>query len=253
MNNALKESTANPVNSAIDVINVKSVATEVKFTKEAPQQAANDDDTTPQGDVRVGSTDTSTTNTERVKAYLNRLDAVVSKREAYDDQIRKHNDSLYSILSDCYSMLCVSRNDSEEEKALSTALDQYKKSAKSKTVQKHSTSEHVLIRFVFDDSCDNSIDSPTRHSVSTYAIVLKRAFDNNVSRERFVAWIKEHGGIDKIRRLTRESSADNNKTQEKTLYIGALADCQIENGTKVTLHTTFIGKCRVRLDKFVIG
>ena len=254
MSNVLKESTADSINAAIDVAGIKSVATDVTFTSVASQRAANDEVANDvHSEQRVGSTDTLNANVALIKACLVRLDSVVSKREAYDQQLRTHNDSLYEILSDCYSMLLIANNNSAEEEALAAALAQYKKSAKSKTVQKHSTSAHVLVRFVFDESCDSSIDSPTRHSVSTYAIVLKIALERNITAEQFVSWVRAQGGIDKIRRLKHESARDEGDKSEKTIFIGALSESQIEIGTKITLHTTFVGKCRVRLDQFVIG
>ena len=202
----------------------------------------------------VSSTDTTSEPIDLLKEYQNRLDSVVSKRQTYDELLNKHNDSLYDILSDCYSMAIAAKHDSKNQTAIMSALEKYKSKAK-KRVQRHSTFEHVLVRFVFDESCDAKTDSPTRHSVSVYAIVLHKASESNISSDKFVSWIRENGGVDKIRRKNAATTASHakNASDEKRIFVGSLSGMKLSDGEKITLHTTYIGRCAVRLDKVVVG
>ena len=202
----------------------------------------------------VSSTDTAPEIVDPVKAYQSLLDNVVTKRQAYDDRVSKHNDSLYEILSDCYSLAVAARQNAQEEDALTSALNNYKSKAKKK-VQTHSSFEHVLVRFVFDESCDENTDSPTRHSVSVYAIVLQKASEEAITTDKFVSWIKSSGGLDKIRRKNVSSGGSQSKAaaKQKLIFIGELADQKLSDGEKITLHTTYVGKCRIVLDEIIIG
>ena len=214
MSNVLKESTADSVNAAIDVVEIASVASNVKFTNDTSQRAAND--TSMSGDlVSVGPT--HTTEESRRDYYKSFIRNVIDKRFEYDCLISRHNECLYEILEGCYTLSQnVEMND--ENSILRKTLEAFRTNSaikSKKTVQKHSANEHIIIRLVFEESNDVAFDSPTRHMVSTYAIALRNAKSNNVAINDFAKWVRSVGGLDKARRLTHKKR-DESKTEKSS-------------------------------------
>jgi hypothetical protein len=204
--------------AVVDLTDVKIVASDVKFSTET-SNAANDEficvshktencEICDSINILKSSVRSELTLEEQ---YEEVVQNAIAKREEYQCLITQTENSLYEVLSFCYQ-LALNDDISDENSLLCKVLNRYRKKqydSKKKKVQKHSTSEHIIVRLVWAESDENYSDdsSITRSKVSAYATVLRNAKEQKVSTKEFSSWLRKSGGVDAVRRMKHSETS----------------------------------------------
>lgn len=128
------------------------------------------------------------TNVATSVALLGIIDTIAATQKVWSKEYDSVNKKLYAILADCYSVTNDIRNASTKvTKEFNDALAErgYKRLSATRT-------ETKVIRVVFGDIGTNR--------AAGYATVLVEAKKHGVTKKGLSKWIKQHGGIEEVRR-----------------------------------------------------
>jgi len=135
------------------------------------------------------------------------LDALAAKRETWEStDFKKANDGLYSLLADCLDVFngqFVNALDAER-KTLRMQLTGRLKAAGIK-VQSNTTTLNMFVRYVFGSD---------RKRAHGYAYVLSAAIAESIEPVLLADWIRQSGGIEKIKRKMVRSEESQLKQQK---------------------------------------
>ena len=134
--------------------------------------------------------DTATASTQAMVNVRRHFELLVAERQAWQDNAyRASNEQLYALLQKCYATYKAMSMDSEEAKALRSALTDYI----NLNGLKFNAGTHSIVKIV---KCVFGAD---RRRVSAYGIVLRRALSDGVSVMDIPAYIRDNGGVEEIR------------------------------------------------------
>lgn len=141
--------------------------------------------------------DTASASAQAMVNVRQHFELLVAERQAWQDNAyRASNDQLYALLQKCYATYKAMSMDSEEAKALRSALTDYI----NLNGLKFNAGTHTIVKIV---KCVFGAD---RRRVSAYGIVLRRALSDGVSVMDIPAYIRDKGGVEEIR-LARAPNA----------------------------------------------
>lgn len=141
--------------------------------------------------------DTATASAQAMVNVRRHFELLVAERQAWQDNAyRASNDQLYALLQKCYATYKAMSMDSEEAKALRSALTDYI----NLNGLKFNAGTHTIVKIV---KCVFGAD---RRRVSAYGIVLRRALSEKVSILDIPTYIRDNGGVEEIR-LARAPNA----------------------------------------------
>jgi hypothetical protein len=134
--------------------------------------------------------DTASASAQAMVNVRQHFELLVAERQAWQDNAyRASNDQLYALLQKCYATYKAMSMDSEEAKALRSALTDYI----NLNGLKFNSGTHTIVKIV---KCVFGAD---RRRVSAYGIVLRRALSEKVSVMDIPAYIRDKGGVEEIR------------------------------------------------------
>lgn len=134
--------------------------------------------------------DTATASAQAMVNVRRHFELLVAERQAWQDNAyRASNDQLYALLQKCYATYKAMSMDSEEAKALRSALTDYI----NLNGLKFNAGTHTIVKIV---KCVFGAD---RRRVSAYGIVLRRALSEEVSILDIPTYIRDNGGVEEIR------------------------------------------------------
>ena len=251
MNTMLKQSAADSKLAAIEIANVLTIAEEVKFNSETSLTAANDSVISASNEEQsVGSTNTLDVRDDvEIAHYRGVLSTLIEKRQVYDNRLSSHDDCLYDLLADCLALSLDSQRHDAKSSLWRAINDQREAAGVTRKIQKNTSFEATIVRFVFNESLADDVDSISRSKVYDYSVTLTRAINEGVTSENFAAWVKKNGGIDNIRRNFKGDDESNNLSAKRStvLLLGKHIDKATAIGTSVTVYGVYEGKGRVRV------
>ncbi len=189
------------------------------------------------------TTATDTTN------YVSKL--VSTRIEWENNAYRKSNEQLYALLAECFSMYTAMCLDNDRAKQLRKDLNDYIES--NKLTFKKST--HTLVRIV---RC--VFGEADKRRISTYGIVLRSAFSQQIESTKLVDFIKQYGGVQEIKLAKTNALSVKAKAQVAVSSLDTEVIAEIENkavatkldASKIGQRVIFIAK-QLANGKFVIN
>ncbi len=189
------------------------------------------------------TTATDTTN------YVSKL--VSTRIEWENNAYRKSNEQLYALLAECFSMYTAMCLDNDRAKQLRKDLNDYIES--NKLTFKKST--HTLVRIV---RC--VFGEADKRRISTYGIVLRSAFSQQIESTKLVDFIKQYGGVQEIKLAKSNALSVKAKAEVALTSLDTEVIAEIENkavatkldASKIGQRVIFIAK-QLANGKFVIN
>ncbi len=189
------------------------------------------------------TTATDTTN------YVSKL--VSTRIEWENNAYRKSNEQLYALLAECFSMYTAMCLDNDRAKQLRKDLNDYIES--NKLTFKKST--HTLVRIV---RC--VFGEADKRRISTYGIVLRSAFSQQIESTKLVDFIKQYGGVQEIKLAKTNALSVKAKAEVALTSLDTEVIAEIENkavatkldASKIGQRVIFIAK-QLANGKFVIN
>ncbi len=189
------------------------------------------------------TTATDTTN------YVSKL--VSTRIEWENNAYRKSNEQLYALLAECFSMYTAMCLDNDRAKQLRKDLNDYIES--NKLTFKKST--HTLVRIV---RC--VFGEADKRRISTYGIVLRSAFSQQIESSKLVDFIKQYGGVQEIKLAKTNALSVKAKAEVALTSLDTEVIAEIENkavatkldASKIGQRVIFIAK-QLANGKFVIN
>jgi hypothetical protein len=189
------------------------------------------------------TTTTDTTN------YVSKL--VSTRIEWENNAYRKSNEQLYALLAECFSMYTAMCLDNDRAKQLRKDLNDYIES--NKLTFKKST--HTLVRIV---RC--VFGEADKRRISTYGIVLRSAFSQQIESTKLVDFIKQYGGVQEIKLAKTNALSVKAKAEVALTSLDTEVIAEIENkavatkldASKIGQRVIFIAK-QLSNGKFVIN
>ncbi len=181
--------------------------------------------------------------------YVSKL--VSTRIEWENNAYRKSNEQLYVLLANCYRMYTTMCLDNDRAKQLRKDLNDYIES--NKLTFKKST--HTLVRIV---RC--VFGEADKRRISTYGIVLRSAFSQQIESTKLVDFIKQYGGVQEIKLAKTNALSVKAKAQVAVSSLDTEVIAEIENkavavkldASKVGQRVIFIAK-QLANGKFVIN
>lgn len=191
------------------------------------------------------STSKDSTNTNYVSSL------VQSRIEWENNAYRTSNEQLYALLAECYSMYTAMCLDNDRAKQLRKDLNEYIES--NKLTFKKST--HTLVRIV---RC--VFGEADKRRISTYGIVLRSAFAQQVASDKLIDFIKQYGGVQEIKLAKGNALSMKAKAEVAISTLDNEVIAEIENkavatkldASKIGQRVVFIAK-QMANGKFVIN
>ena len=192
--------------------------------------------------------DKSTTTNDTTN-YVSKL--VKSRVSWENNAYRKSNEQLYALLAECFSMYTAMCLDNDRAKQLRKDLNDYIES--NKLTFKKST--HTLVRIV---RC--VFGEADKRRISTYGIVLRSAFSQQIESAKLVDFIKQYGGVQEIKLAKTNTLSVKAKAQVAVSSLDTEVIAEIENkavatkldASKIGQRVIFIAK-QLANGKFVIN
>ena len=181
--------------------------------------------------------------------YVSKL--VSTRIEWENNAYRKSNEQLYALLAECFSMYTAMCLDSDRAKQLRKDLNDYIES--NKLTFKKSTHTLVrIIRCVFGEA--------DKRRISTYGIVLRSAFSQQIDSTKLVDFIKRYGGVQEIKLAKTNTLSVKAKAEVAVSSLDTVVIAEIENkdvatkldASKIGQRVIFIAK-QLANGKFVIN
>lgn len=181
--------------------------------------------------------------------YVGKLVSI--RIEWENNAYRKSNEQLYALLASCYRMYTTMCLDNDTAKQLRKDLNDYIES--NKLTFKKST--HTLVRIV---RC--VFGEADKRRISTYGIVLRSAFSQQIDSAKLVDFIKQYGGVQEIKLAKSNALSVKAKAQVAVTSLDTQVIAEIENkavaakldASKIGQRVVFIGK-QMANGKFVIN
>jgi hypothetical protein len=181
--------------------------------------------------------------------YVGKLVSI--RIEWENNAYRKSNEQLYALLASCYRMYTAMCLDNDTAKQLRKDLNDYIES--NKLTFKKST--HTLVRIV---RC--VFGEADKRRISTYGIVLRSAFSQQIESTKLVDFIKQYGGVQEIKLAKSNALSVKAKAQVAVTSLDTEVIAEIENkavaakldASKIGQRVVFIGK-QMANGKFVIN
>lgn len=189
---------------------------------------------------------------ETANETTNYVSKLVSIRVEWENNAyRKSNEQLYALLASCYRMYTAMCLDNDTAKQLRKDLNDYIES--NKLTFKKST--HTLVRIV---RC--VFGEADKRRISTYGIVLRSAFSQQIDSAKFVDFIKQYGGVQEIKLAKSNALSVKAKAEIAVSLLDTEVIAEIENkavaikldSSEIGQRVVFIGK-QLANGKFVIN
>jgi ribosomal protein L35AE/L33A len=181
--------------------------------------------------------------------YVSKLVSI--RIEWENNAYRKSNEQLYALLASCYRMYTAMCLDNDTAKQLRKDLNDYIESNKL-TFKKSSHTLVRIVRCVFGEA--------DKRRISTYGIVLRSAFSQQIESTKLVDFIKQYGGVQEIKLAKSNALSVKAKAQVAVTSLDTEVIAEIENkavaakldASKIGQRVVFIGK-QMANGKFVIN
>jgi hypothetical protein len=189
------------------------------------------------------------TTTNDTTNYVSKL--VSTRIEWENNAYRKSNEQLYALLAECFSMYTAMCLDNDKAKQLRKDLNDYIES-NNLTFKKSTHTLVRIVRCVFGEA--------DKRRISTYGIVLRSAFSQQIESSKLVDFIKQYGGVQEIKLAKSNALSVKAKAQVAVTSLDKEVIAEIENNavavkldaSKVGQRVIFIAK-QLANGKFVIN
>jgi hypothetical protein len=181
--------------------------------------------------------------------YVSKL--VKSRINWENNAYRKSNEQLYVLLANCLGMYTAMCLDTERARKLRKDLNDYIES-NNLTFKKSTHTLVRIVRCVFGEA--------DKRRISTYGIVLRSAFSQQIESSKLVDFIKQYGGVQEIKLAKSNALSVKAKAQVAVTSLDSEVIAEIENkavaakldASKIGQRVVFIGK-QMANGKFVIN
>jgi hypothetical protein len=127
------------------------------------------------------------------------LDAIVAERKAWEiGAYRTSNQQLYAILAKCLSYFMLLSASKKKTDALRVSYDAFVTANNIKFKDSTNLINRVVKCAFYEASLDRNAQRDRRR-ISAYALVLRRAVEDQIAPVDLPAWIDENGGIEQVR------------------------------------------------------
>jgi hypothetical protein len=181
--------------------------------------------------------------------YVSKL--VKSRINWENTAYRKSNEQLYVLLANCLGMYTAMCLDTERARQLRKDLSDHIES-NNLTFKKSTHTLVRIIRCVFGEA--------DKRRISTYGIVLRSAFSQQIESTKLVEFIKQYGGVQEIKLAKSNALSVKAKAQVAVSSLDTQVIAEIENkdvaakldASKIGQRVIFIAK-QLANGKFVIN
>jgi alkyl hydroperoxide reductase subunit AhpC len=179
---------------------------------------------------------------------INKLDALVVKRELWQVKYELSNQGLFDLLAECLGTHDSIKGKPSERAVIASIKEVLE--AKGLTINPHTTVLCLIVRYVFGVKKSKRIDS--------YHRALTIALKSNVTKNTFAQWVSDFGGIEEVvlekgvdsEAVEKQEALDEEKEEVKEMLSDMLNDpdliifpkSEFEDDTDTGEFTLLIGK-----------